>query len=60
MNSERLIANAIELATRSELSKMKYPCNNHNAFVAKMSAIEYIDRSFALFVVYVLYNWGTS
>jgi len=60
IKSEILIANAIELATKREESIMKYPCNNHSKFVAKMRDREYKDKSFELFVMYVLYNWGTS
>ena len=58
--SEILIANAIELATKREVSIIKYPCNNHNKFVVKIRKSEYIERSLELLVIYVLYNWGTS
>lgn len=34
--SEILITNPIKLATKSAVSIMKYPWNNHSKFVAKM------------------------
>ncbi len=50
--------NAIALATKRDASIMKYPCNAHNNAFTNIIEIEYKEISFALFVVYVLYNWG--
>jgi hypothetical protein len=47
-------------ATISEISVIKYPCSNQSKLVSKMSDKEYNDKSFTLFVIYVLYNWGNN
>ena len=47
-------------ATISEISNIKYPCSNRSKLVSKMSDKEYNDKSFTLFVIYVLYNWGNN
>ena len=47
-------------ATISEISVIKYPCSNQSKLVSKMSNKKYNDKSFTLFVIYVLYNWGNN
>ena len=47
-------------ATISEISIIKNPCSNQSKLVSKMSDKEYNDKSFTLFVLYVLYSWGNN
>ena len=47
-------------ATISEISVIKYPCSNQSKLVSKIRDKEYNDKSFTLFVIYVLYNWGNN
>ncbi len=47
-------------AAISEISYIKYPCSNQSKLVSKMSDKECNDKSFTLFVVYVLYVWGNN
>jgi hypothetical protein len=47
-------------ATISEISNIKYPCNNQSKLVIKMRDNEKKDKSFTLLVTYVLYNWGNN
>lgn len=47
-------------ATNSEMSKIKYPCKNHNKFVSNISNSDSIDKSSADLVFHVFHNCGTS
>lgn len=47
-------------ATINEISIIKNPCSNQSKLVSKMNIKEYNDKSFTLFVIYVLYNWGNN
>uniref|UniRef100_A0A6C0BSP1 Uncharacterized protein n=1 Tax=viral metagenome TaxID=1070528 RepID=A0A6C0BSP1_9ZZZZ len=38
-------------AVISEISNIKYPCNNQSKLVIRMSDKEYNDKSFTLFVI---------
>jgi hypothetical protein len=60
VNNNKLIIKLIIPAIISELSDIKYPCNNYKRLVIKNIIREYNDKSSTLFDIYVLCNCGNN
>ena len=60
VNNNKLTIMLIIPAIISELSDIKYPCNNHKKLVIKIIIREYTDKSSTLFDIYVLCNCGNN
>jgi len=56
VNNPTFTIKLITPAITSEISIIKYPCNNQSKLVVKISDKDNNDKSLTLFVTYVLYN----